>query len=223
MSLINAFKDWKNVSGRARRLEFGQVFVFSFIVFILISFVSMYIFVELTESFKKDFSSQESVSNILAQGLTEYFYSGSINNTLNATDQYYQDSMMQNWITSLLIFILFLPFLVVLISCAVRLLHDIGTFGWWIVIVTVPLWLFFDLWIVTAPMIFLIFKDGQRHYNKYGADPKNPDAPIPLEMPKENQSLKNFETKVLVVVDKIRKALQPHLDNIKSKLNNKEK
>ena len=66
--------------------------------------------------------------------------------------------------------------------------------------------------------LFLFFKDGQRFYNKYGTDPKNPDAPIPLEMPKQSENLTNFENKVLELVEKVKIFLQPYWLKILAKI-----
>lgn len=222
MLLIDPFINWKNISGRARRLEFGIVFAVSIIVFIALSALAIYIYSVLFENQSKEFYSTQNLSNMGSSLLAELIVTGSAHQTGMAIQQSYNDMVWNNVFISLLTYIPFLPFLVVLISTAVRRLHDIGTFGWWLLIVGVPLWLFFDLWIVIAPMLFLVFKDGQRHHNKYGADPKNPNAPLPLEMPKENQNLKNFEEKVNHLVAKAKVVLEPLLAKFTQKFKNKE-
>lgn len=55
-------------------------------------------------------------------------------------------------------FILWLPFCVIFLSLGVRRSHDIGNSGWFVLI---P---FYGLW--------LLFKDGDKGPNEYGADPK---------------------------------------------------
>ncbi|MDO4431115.1 MAG: hypothetical protein Q4B95_07485 [Lonepinella koalarum] len=81
-----------------------------------------------------------------------------------------------------------------------------------------PVYLFFDNWILIAPLLFLFFKNGQPFYNKYGSDPKNPNAPIPLEMPKESARLMKFEAQVLDIVEKVKTFLQPYVQQIMNKL-----
>ncbi|MBN6709752.1 DUF805 domain-containing protein [Haemophilus haemoglobinophilus] len=217
MLLIESLKNWKNTSGRARRLEFGVVFLISTIILLLISSLAYYIGYKLVEGDVQAFYSEENLSRIGVNIFSEWLSTGSAKQTIYATEKALEESMMQNIIVSSITYILFLPCLVWLISTAIRRLHDIGTFGWWILLIGVPLWLFFDLWIVIAPMLFLVFKDGQRHYNKYGADPKNPNAPIPLETPKENENLVNFEKIVSEKITQITQILSPYWETLKQK------
>ena len=161
------------------------------------------------------------MDTVLQAGLSEWLQTGSVNGTMAGVNQYaknYENESIKHMMLSSLSFILFLPFAVMWIAGAVRRLHDIGTFGWWVFIVLVPIYLFLPNWLIIAPLLFLFFKDGQRFYNKYGTDPKNPDAPIPLEMPKQSENLANFENKVLELVEKAKIFLQPYWLKILAKI-----
>ena len=92
-------------------------------------------------------------------------------------------------------------------------MHDIGIFGWWILLILTPIWLFFDNWVVIFPLLLLFFKKGQDFHNKYGAPPNNPNAPIPLEMQKESEKLAKFESDVLKVANNIKLILKPYWDS----------
>ena len=66
----------------------------------------------------------------------------------------YENESIKHMMLSSLSFILFLPFAVMWIAGAVRRLHDIGTFGWWVFIVLVPIYLFLPNWLIIAPLSY---------------------------------------------------------------------
>lgn len=212
-----SFKRWVSISGRASRLEFFIITVISITALFLITLLCLMIFDALWGDHVNNTYTREYAEYAIGSAIAEYLTTGSAYGTVNVLAQDYQTSLLENGIIAAFSYILFLPFAIVWITGAVRRLHDIGTFGWWIVIVLIPIWLFFDNWILIAPLLFLFFKDGQRFYNKYGSDPKNPNAPIPLEMPKESEKLVQFETRVLEIVEKVKVFLHPYIQQIMSK------
>lgn len=225
MLISELIKNWRSVSGRASRIEFVVITVISLLALIATFFLAVKVFEiffgDFHRAFHQQLSSGEYANTVFQAGLNEWLQTGSINRTAEGMNQYakyYEDESLKHVLLSSLSFILFLPFLVMWIAGAVRRLHDIGTFGWWVFIVLVPIYLFLPNWLIIAPLLFLFFKDGQRFYNKYGADPKNPDAPIPLEMPKQSENLIHFESKVLNIVEKVKTFLQPHLQKILTKI-----
>ncbi|WP_324683297.1 DUF805 domain-containing protein [Bibersteinia trehalosi] len=111
-------------------------------------------------------------------------------------------------VMSIVNFILFIWFGIVSVSLTTRRLHDVGHSGWWqllplalslvVVVFTTEIGTIFSnrallgegllalilliLLFYFAFFIYLLFKDGQRFNNKYGADPKAVEltnSPIP--------------------------------------------
>ena len=212
-----SFKKWINSSGRASRLEFFIITVISITALFLITLLCAMIFKSLWGNHVNSTYTREYAESAISSAIFEYLRTGSAYGTANALAQDYQTGLLENGIIAAFSYLLFLPFAIVWITGAIRRLHDIGTFGWWIVIVLAPIWLFFDNWILIAPLLFLFFKDGQRFYNKYVPDPKNPNAPVPLEMPKESEKLVQFEIRVLEIVEKIKAFLHPYIQLIMNK------
>lgn len=224
MLISDLIKNWSKFSGRASRLEFFIISLIGIFALILTFFLAVKVFElffgDYQKAFHQQVSSAEYANTVLNSAFREWLYTGSIDQTSSAVESHYQDytnNTIQQIFLSSLSFIFFLPFAIAWIAGAVRRLHDIGTFGWWVFIVLVPVYLFFDNWILIAPLLFLFFKDGQCFYNKYGPDPKNPNAPIPLEMPKESARLMKFEAQVLDIVEKVKTFLQPYVQQIKNK------
>lgn len=229
MQITDLFKNWKNFSGRAGRLEFLLINLICVVVLFLTTLLSIKVFEIFFGDYHQNFhyyiNSNEYKETVLQSALIEMFQTGSINQTTNAISQIYhnyENETLKHFILSSLSFILFLPFLVMLVTGSIRRLHDIGTFGWWVLIVACPIYLFLDSWILIAPLLFLFFKDGQSFYNKYGPDPKNPNAPIPLELPQGSDNLMKFETKVLNMIESIKVLLKSYITKIMNKLKNKE-
>ena len=225
MLISELIKNWRSVSGRASRLEFVVITIISILALIATFFLAVKVFEVFFGDFHRAFhhqiSSGEYTDTVLQAGLNEWLQTGSITRTadgVNRYNQYYENETLKHLLLSSLSFILFLPFAVMWIAGSVRRLHDIGAFGWWVFIVLVPIYLFLPNWLIIVPLLFLFFKDGQKFYNKYGADPKNPDAPMPLEMPKQSEELVNFENKVLEVVEKVKLFIQPYLLKILAKI-----
>lgn len=206
-----------NVSGRASRLEFFIIMLIAMTALFLVVTLSIKIFEFLWSEHANNFYTKQYVESATASLMYEYFITGNVDNTSNTLAQDYQSGISENMFLPTLCYLLFILFAVLLITGAVRRLHDIGTFGWWVLIVVAPIWLFFDKWIIIAPLLFLFFKDGQRFYNKYGPDPKNPNMPIPLELPKTSERLSKFESDFLKIVENVRILLKPYLDSIVKK------
>ena len=225
MLISELIKNWRSVSGRASRIEFVVITTISILALIATFFLAVKVFEiffgDFHRAFHHQISSGEYMDAVLQAGLSEWLQTGSVNGTMAGVNQYaknYENESIKHMMLSSLSFILFLPFAVMWIAGAVRRLHDIGTFGWWVFIVLVPIYLFLPNWLIIAPLLFLFFKDGQRFYNKYGTDPKNPDAPIPLEMPKRSENLADFENKVLGLVEKVKIFLQLYWLKILAKI-----
>ncbi|MEG9482392.1 DUF805 domain-containing protein [Mannheimia sp. HC-2023] len=213
-----SFKKWVNTSGRASRFEFIILTIISLVALILITSL----FIELFQAFSKEQAQQlysrNYVEHSIYTAIIELSATGRLDVTANSLYQDIESVTLPNLIKAALTYLLFLPFAIVWIAGAVRRLHDIGIFGWWILLILTPIWLFFDNWVVIFPLLFLFFKKGQDFHNKYGAPPNNPNAPIPLEMPKESEKLAKFESDVLKVVDNIKLILKPYWDLLLSKI-----
>ncbi|SQI93048.1 DUF805 domain-containing protein [Aggregatibacter aphrophilus] len=224
MLISDLFKNWRNFSGRASRLEFFVISIIGFIALILTFFLAVKVFEVFFGDYQKAFhqqvSSAEYANVVFQSALNEWLNTGNVNQTSNTITSHYQDyksNTLQHIFFSSLSFIFFLPFIITWIAGAIRRLHDIGTFGWWVFIVLIPIYLFLDNWLIIAPLLFLFFKEGQPFYNKYGPDPKNPTAPIPLEIPKRPKRLEKFEAETLKIVEKVKTILQPYFQQITNK------
>ncbi|AWW34583.1 hypothetical protein CT138_06840 [Mannheimia varigena] len=213
-----SFKKWISTSGRANRSEFIIISVISLIAFVLITALFMRIFQGFHDEHIQNFYTRDYVEKSIYSAIIELSATGTLDKTANTLYQDFEGSTVQNMIRASFTYLLFLPFVICSIAGAVRRLHDIGIFGWWILLILTPIWLFFDNWVVIFPLLFLFFKKGQDFHNKYGAPPNNPNAPIPLEMPKESEKLAKFESDVLKVVDNIKLILKPYWDLLLSKI-----
>lgn len=224
MLISDLIKNWYKFSGRSSRLEFFIISLMGVFALILTFFLAVKVFElffgDYQKAFHQQVSSAEYVNAVLNSAFREWLDAGSIDQTNNAVKSYYQDyenNTIQQLFLSSLSFIFFLPFAIAWIAGAVRRLHDIGTFGWWVFIVLIPIYLFLDNWLIIAPLLFLFFKEGQPFYNKYGPDPKNPTAPIPLEIPKGSKKLEKFEAETLKIVENVKIFLQPYFQQIMNK------
>ncbi|MGX2975684.1 DUF805 domain-containing protein [Ursidibacter arcticus] len=214
----NLIKKWINVSGRSSRLEFFVITVITMTTFILITILFLKVFESLFVDHINSFYTRAYAESAINSVLLEFFMTGSVYDTANILFQDYKGGVIQYGIISAFVYILFLPFGIALITAAVRRLHDIGTFGWWVFIILVPVYLFFNNLILIVPLLFLFFKDGQPFHNKYGPDPKNPNTLTPLEIPKESERLARFEKNVLEIVKNIEKICPPYIKKIVEKI-----
>ncbi|QIM66023.1 hypothetical protein A4G16_00855 [Mannheimia granulomatis] len=213
-----SFKKWISTSGRANRSEFIIISVISLIAFVLITALFMRIFQSFHDEHIQNFYTRDYVEKSIYFAIIELSATGTLDKTANTLYQDLEGSTFQNMIRASFTYLLFLPFVICWIAGAVRRLHDIGTFGWWVLFILAPIWLFFDNWVIMIPLLFLFFKKGQDFHNKYGPPPHNPNTPITLEMPKESEKLAKFESNVLKVVDNIKLILKPYWDLLLSKI-----
>lgn len=164
MLISELFKNWRNFSGRASRLEFFVISLLGVLAFICTFFLAVKVFEIFFGDYQKAFhyqiSSDEYARSVLGSALSELLTTGDVKQTTYAIKSQYQEyenNTLQQMFLSSLSFIFFLPFAIAWIAGAVRRLHDIGTFGWWVFIVLVPVYLFLDNWILIAPLLFLFF------------------------------------------------------------------
>lgn len=73
-------------------------------------------------------------------------------------------------VSSGLVTLVSLFFLIPSLAVSVRRLHDIGKSGWFILLTLIPL---------VGSIIFIVYaaQEGEPHANQYGEDPKSPQTP----------------------------------------------
>ena len=157
-SLWNCFvgcltKRFAQFSGRARRREFWGFVLYSLIFCYLVQFVS-------TLSIFPIF-----LSDVFEDSLSDAFVSGGVMDVYGAIF-----SNPGFLVSSGLVTLVSLFFLIPSLAVSVRRLHDIGKSGWFILLTLIPL---------VGSIIFIVYaaQEGEPHANQYGEDPKSPQTP----------------------------------------------